>query len=111
MRSFSAARQIRHGYSWRRVLLPVIMVAAVAAVIYFGIGDIRAQTEEERLRSVERAVTRAVVQCYAIEGQYPASYAYLEENYGLMVDLDKYIVRIDFSGMGNIMPNIIVLPR
>ena len=110
MRSFGSA-QIKRGSSWQQVLLPVITIAIVVWVVYRGTLNINATTEEERLRGVERAVTRAVVQCYALEGQYPASYSYLAENYGLMVDTDKYIVQIDFSGMGNVMPNIIVMPR
>lgn len=45
--------------------------------------------------------------CYAIEGQYPESVAYLEENYGLRIDHDRYIVHYDIFA-DNIMPEITV---
>ena len=110
MRSFTLAPANR-GSGWLQILLPVITVAFAVWVVFQGLSGIDAQTEEERLRGVERAVIRAAVKCYAVEGQYPASYRYLEENYGLMVDYDKYIVHIDSSGIGNVMPNIIIQPR
>ena len=109
MRSFSLS-PIRRDSNWQQILLPLITVAIVVFVVFQGLGNIDAKTEEERIRGVERAVMRATVQCYAIEGQYPASYRHLEENYGLMVDDDKYIVHFNFAG-GNFMPNIIVLER
>ena len=47
------------------------------------------QEQEELLR---RAVNQAVVSCYAVEGRYPESLEYLEENYGIRVDRDEYLV-------------------
>ncbi len=47
------------------------------------------QEQEELLR---RAVNQAVVSCYAVEGRYPESLEYLEENYGIRVDREEYLV-------------------
>ncbi len=43
--------------------------------------------------------------CYAIEGRYPESYAYIRDHYGVRVNEDKFYVdyRIFAS---NIMPDI-----
>ena len=30
--------------------------------------------------------------CYAVEGRYPESLEYLEENYGIRVDREEYLV-------------------
>lgn len=57
-------------------LLLLVGVFAVGALSFAGKAG---QKGEESLR---RAVTRASVQCYAIEGRYPPSVEYLEENYG-----------------------------
>ena len=47
------------------------------------------------------------MQCYAIEGRYPPSVDYLEENYGILIDRDKYDVF--YSGFAsNFMPDITV---
>lgn len=62
--------------------------------------------EEETLR---RAVTRASVQCYAIEGRYPPSVDYLEENYGINIDRKRY--RVFYNGFAsNVMPEITIIP-
>ena len=67
-------------------------------------------TDAERLRSIQQAVTKATVQCYAIEGQYPPNLEYMVEHYGLTLDTDRYIVQYDIFA-SNIMPTILVLPR
>ena len=59
----------------------------------------------ETLRS---GISRASVQCYAIEGRYPPSVEYLEENYNIQIDRKKYSVF--YSGFAsNVMPDITVV--
>lgn len=93
---------------WRQQILPILLFVLVAVLFIWGVSGMEDSTGSERQAMVERAVTRAVVQCYALEGQYPSSVAYLRENYGLAVDEKQYFVRLDFMG-GNIMPHITVL--
>ena len=57
------------------------MVALFAAAVLNFSGRTGAR-EEETLR---KAVARASVQCYAIEGRYPPSVEYLEENYAVQI--------------------------
>ena len=63
------------------------MALFAAAVLNFS-GRTGAR-EEETLR---KAVARASVQCYAIEGRYPPSVEYLEENYAVQINRKKYNV-------------------
>jgi len=94
----------------RSLVLPVLVFTAAGSLFMWGISGLTNRTERERLASVENAITRAAVQAYAIEGQYPSGISYLQERYGLSIDLNKYIVdyRVFAS---NIMPSITVLPR
>jgi len=94
----------------RQLVLPLALFALLMALFLWGMNNVDATTQSEQLKIAERAVTRAVVKCYALEGQYPPSVAYLRENYGLSVDESKYIVHFDFF-WGNIMPQIFVFPR
>lgn len=94
----------------REVFFPVLLFALIGALFYQGLNSLGETTEAERLRSVEAAVTKATVQCYAIEGQYPPTLGYLEDHYGLMVDRDRYIVQYS-AFASNIMPTILVLPK
>ena len=48
------------------------------------------------------------MQCYAIEGRYLPSVEYLEENYRVQIDHNKYNVFYD-GFVSNIMPEITVL--
>ncbi len=66
--------------------------AGALLLLFFGsrrIEDTAGREQEELLR---RAVNRAVVSCYAVEGRYPESLTYLEENYGVRVDPEKYLI-------------------
>ena len=81
------------------------MVALFAAAVLNFSGRTGAR-EEETLR---KAVARASVQCYAIEGRYPPSVEYLEEHYGIQIDRERY--NVFYSGFAsNIMPDITVIP-
>ena len=84
-------------------LLLHLGVIAVCALSFAGKAG---QKGEESLR---RAVTRASVQCYAIEGRYPPSVEYLEENYGVRIDRDRY--NVFYNGFAsNVMPEIVINP-
>ena len=52
---------------------------------------------------------KAAINCYAIEGFYPADIDYLKDNYGLIID-DRYNVFYEVQA-SNIMPNISVNRR
>ncbi len=63
----------------------------------------------ESLQMMEQAVTRAAIECYALEGFYPPSVDYLSDHYGVAIDQEQYFVDYVFIG-SNLMPEIMVLP-
>jgi len=65
---------------------------------------------QEALESTRAAVTRAMVQFYAIEGYYPPTLDYLIERYGLQIDLDRFIVHYN-AFASNRRPQVIVILR
>lgn len=81
----------------------VSMIAIfLAAVLNFS-----QQAKERGADTLRDALRRASVQCYAIEGRYPPSVEYLEENYGIQIDRKRYDVF--YSGFAsNFMPDITV---
>ena len=68
--------------------------------------DIRAGS----VASIREAVLRAAAQCYAVEGVYPSSLEYLEENYGLVLNHDRYYIIYD-SFSSNLPPTVEVLEK
>ena len=88
--------------------LPIFF--AVLFLFLFGLSFISQTSETEQKNNLERALNRSIVNCYAVEGAYPSSLAYIEENYGITYDKDKFFV--DYQVLGsNLMPDITIIER
>ena len=85
-------------------LVVFICIAAAAGV---GINGAQSRNSEQQLIVQKKAIERAAVLCYALEGFYPPQIKYLEEKYGLIVDRDKFLVHYSTFG-SNIRPEISV---
>ena len=95
---------------WRSIALPALLFCVLVGLAVAGMGNVTKTAGAEQLKSVQQAVTRAVVQYYALEGQYPSSLGVLEQRYGLTIDHEKYLV--DYQCFAaNLMPDITVLER
>lgn len=81
-------------------------------LIFFlkGVQTVDHTTTSEQAKSLEQAIRRSVVQCYAVEGTYPPSLDYLKEHYGIFYDSEQFFV--DYTSIGsNIMPDITIIPK
>jgi len=93
----------------RSAILPVIFTVAIMAMVGFGLRQTEASSSAEGLRILEDSLRRAVVMCYAIEGRYPESVEYIEENFGIFIDRTRYAVHYRVFA-SNILPEITVIP-
>ncbi len=93
----------------RELALPILFFGALVVFIMTGLANISKTTEAEQLKSAEQALRRTAVQCYALEGQYPQSLDYMEQNYGLALDREKYVYHYQSIG-ANLLPQISVFP-
>ena len=84
------------------------MLLMMAAILFFTLFSVQRTTAGDQ-ETLKKAVARASVQCYAIEGRYPPSIEYLEEHYGVMINRKKYNVFYD-GFASNVMPDITVVP-
>lgn len=91
-----------------RVLLGLVLAAALALAAAWGAGRIGADLQGQGAGALKNAVLRSAVQCYAVEGYYPASLDYLTEHYGLRVNQDRYIVVYEVFA-SNLPPQVTVL--
>lgn len=105
----------RHPQKWldARFVTGCLVAAAVfgvaAGMFLNGISSFLHRTKAEGMETLQDAITRGCVQCYAIEGRYPPSVEYLEEQYGIQIDRDQYAVF--YNGFAsNLMPEITVVP-
>ena len=97
-----------HPISGWKTLISVIIFCFVLFLFLGGLSSISKTTSEQEQKSLEQAVLKSSVQCYALEGFYPESLAYLEEHYGLSYDKDKYLVSYEVIA-SNLMPSIDVI--
>ncbi len=62
----------------------------------------------QREEQIEKVVKQYAIACYAQEGAYPKDLAYLQENYGLIMNEQKYFYYYDLFA-SNLMPDIEVV--
>jgi len=89
------------------ILFTVIILAVVILFFFTAVGGASDKADSTAAATLEKAIKRAAIQCYAIEGFYPPNVTYLENHYGIIID-DKYIVEYK-SFSGNNIPMIKVL--
>ena len=106
-RSIKAAKTNNDRF-WKGLIMPVFLFLLLFLFMILGIRNISDVSDQENLRLLQDAVLHATVQCYAIEGMYPPSVQYLEDNYGIIYDHNRYIVHYEVFA-GNILPDITVI--
>lgn len=100
----------KHGRKVVRILLPLLLAVMLAVLFLYGFSNVSQSAEEEQLVMTERAIRKALVNCYAVEGVYPGDITYLEEHYGLIIDHDTFVV--DYQTIGsNIRPAVLVVRK
>lgn len=88
------------------------LLAAIACLLAFvlSLRSVGIRHGEEGRQQLETALRRAAAACYAAEGIYPPTVAYLQEHYGVQIEEDRYLVFYDVFA-NNLMPDITVLER
>ena len=92
----------------RGAITPILFTIAVMLIIVYGLKQTEQSSRAEGLRILKDSIQRSVVICYAIEGRYPDSIEYIEENYGIHVDRSKYAVHYNIFA-SNLLPDITVI--
>lgn len=94
----------------RSMLISVVICVLLIIFLFQGLNNVSSSSQNERLQVAEQAVRRSVVQCYALEGRYPANLEYLADNYGLILDYDSFVYHYAPIA-GNLMPQISVFTK
>ena len=88
--------------------LSLLVFAVLLILLIYGVSYISEATVNEQQHSLETALHRSIIQCYAVEGTYPPSLDYLKTHYGLTYDEDPFFV--DYTIVGsNLLPDITVI--
>lgn len=88
----------------------VAMFLAFLIIVSVGLHRLSSAASTEGAEAMYQAIERAAVLCYASEGFYPPTLAYIEENYGVQIDRTNYVIHYQVFA-SNIMPQIQVTSR
>jgi hypothetical protein len=89
-------------------LSPLLLTAATLAAVSYGLFITEQAGRAEGVKLLEESIRSAVIKCYAVEGRYPGSLEYIENNYGVYIDKNRYFVDYDIFA-SNIAPYIRVI--
>ena len=91
-------------------LLSLLIFLGIFLLFYQGIQSVSETTLSQQQESLENAIQKSAVHCYAVEGAYPESLDYLKEHYGISYDEDLFLVDYEIIG-SNLMPDVHVFLR
>jgi len=92
------------------ITLCVLLAVLAAAVVLYDAFAVSAEEITDRENAIQETVRDRALQCYVIEDAYPESLSYLEENYGLAVNHEDYLIVYDLFAE-NQPPQIKVIYR
>jgi len=92
----------------RGLFFAAVVFVLLAAFFLLTLLSAARRSDAREAEMISSALQRAVVTCYAVEGKYPPSLAYIYENYGVRVDETRYAVVYDVIA-ANVMPSVRVL--
>lgn len=79
-------------------------------VFILAVNSISAGTENRQEETLRQAIDRCIINCYCVEGTYPPSLQYIEDNYGLIYDENLFF--IDYRAIGsNILPDVTIIRK
>lgn len=90
------------------ILVPILGFVLIVLLFFAGVNRISGTSDTQAYESLQTAIHRNIVHCYAVEGQYPPSLEYMETHYGLSYDKSKYFIDYDIMA-SNIMPDVTII--
>lgn len=91
-------------------ILGALVAILVVVALFMALGLAQRNAREQSAASLRQSILDVAMQCAAVEGSFPSSLNYLEENYGLRINHDDFKVNYDVFA-GNVVPSVVVTPR
>lgn len=94
----------------RNHVLAAVVAVVLAVALALAVDLARVGAREQGAAALRKSIMDAAVRCCAIEGSYPLSLSRLEENYGLRVNHEDYVITYE-AYASNMAPSVVVVPR
>ena len=91
-------------------IVKLLLMLGIICAFVFSLSRLERGSSEIQRKQLEDNIRRACISCYSIEGIYPPTIGYLQENYGLQLN-DKHYTVFYEAFAENIMPEITVVIR
>lgn len=89
-------------------IVAFILFLFVLGMLLYATITMKQDTLDFQKETVEKNIQRACVECFVLEGRYPSSLDYLQEQYGFTYNKDLFF--IDYRPVAeNIMPDITII--
>ena len=90
--------------------LSTIIFVILFVLFFIGVSNVGETSVAKQQEGLESALSRCIIQCYALEGKYPDSLEYMEEHYGLNYNEELFFV--DYAPYAsNIYPEVTIIRR
>lgn len=94
----------------KTIYFPIVLFIIVIGIFVFFSGSFQEANRMQEKEILQTALNRSIVQCYALEGSYPVSLAYLKDHYGLTYNEEHFFIDYNYIG-GNLRPDITIIER
>lgn len=94
----------------RQYSLSILSSLLICFLVISGLQSISQRTYQNQKESLEKALKRGIMQCYALEGRYPESLEQLINDYHIIYNHDFFDVQYEIVA-SNIMPSITIIEK
>lgn len=91
-------------------IFPMLLLVVVLVVFVISAEQVGNQQNAQETKILEEALNKSITECYALEGAYPSSLAYLKDHYGLTYDSESYFIDYQYVA-GNLRPIVTIIER
>ena len=97
---------------WQKTSRIILTVSLSLMIILFGfvIYNAAQDSQSKESAAIEEVINKALLQCYALEGAYPADIYYLANNYGIILNEGDYFYYYEAYG-ANLFPTVKVIKK
>ena len=89
------------------MILTFVLFFSLLSAGFYSISKNNISQQKE---SLEKALKRGILQCYALEGRYPDTLHHLLDNYGIVYNQNLFEVKYEAIA-SNIIPNVTVIEK
>lgn len=101
---------LRRSSPMKRMITSIGFFVAVFLLFLYGTGSLSSGNAQRQRESLEKAINRDIIYCYATTGSYPQSLEHIVNDYGLIYDDETFFVDYRVRG-SNLMPEITIIER